>query len=151
MSQCWKALAVRLERRHVVTDSGCWEWTGKHQHGYGQIKMGGKHGTWKSVHVVAYELFVGPRPPGTELDHLCRNRACFNPAHLEPVTHAENMARGAYAKRTHCPKGHEYSDENTYLNGKKRVCRECAREGSRNHKRRKRAEARRRAEGLVPR
>ena len=78
----------------------------------------------------AYEALVGPIPDGMTIDHLCRNRACVNPAHLEPVTHAENLRRAAEATRTdHCPAGHLFDSANTYTdrNGY-RKCRACRRE-----------------------
>ena len=85
------------------------------------------------AHRVAYELLIGPIPAGLELDHLCRNRLCVNPAHLEPVTRQTNQHRGASVsgisvRATHCPEGHPYDADNTYVrpNGH-RVCRECAR------------------------
>lgn len=80
------------------------------------------------AHRVAYELLVGLIPDGLELDHLCRNPACVNPAHLEPVTHAENMRRGERAMKTHCPQGHAYDEANTYrIRSGGRQCRTCVR------------------------
>ena len=106
---------------------GCWDWLGSQdENGYGNIKV---FGTTKSVHRVVYESLVGPIPDGLVLDHLCRRRICCFPDHLEPVTAAENARRGAEAnRRTNCPQGHPYDDENTYTNklGRK-VCRICAR------------------------
>ena len=86
------------------------------------------------AHRFSYELLVGPIAPGLELDHLCRVRACCNPAHLEPVTPLENFRRGyaiaaINARKTHCKHGHEFSPENTYVytgkQGTSRICREC--------------------------
>lgn len=81
------------------------------------------------AHRVAYEEIMGPVPEGLELDHLCRTRSCVNPSHLEPVTHRENMNRGDVATRrkTHCPKGHPYDEENTGIYNGYRNCRACAR------------------------
>ena len=90
-----------------------------------------------TVHRVAYEAAVGPIPEGLQLDHLCRNTLCTNPAHLEPVTCRENLLRGntlqaANAAKTHCPYGHPYAGENLRVRrlksgGLGRSCRECAR------------------------
>ncbi|MDP2917085.1 MAG: HNH endonuclease signature motif containing protein [Dehalococcoidia bacterium] len=94
----------------------------------------GSH-TFVSAHKFAYETLVGPVPEGKELDHLCRNPPCVNPAHLEPVTHQENDIRGiagtVSAQRlrsiTHCPQGHPYDLFNTYIHPKTgaRMCRIC--------------------------
>lgn len=76
----------------------------------------------------AYEHYVDSIPNNLEIDHLCRNPACCNPNHLEAVTHAENIARGAMANRTECPHGHPYDDENTYVNSYgHRQCKTCQR------------------------
>jgi hypothetical protein len=79
--------------------SGCWLWQrSKDRHGYGQVR---KDGRLVYAHRRAFERHVGPIPKGLYIDHLCRNPACVNPAHLEPVTHGENLRRGASAKLTH--------------------------------------------------
>lgn len=85
------------------------------------------------AHVVSYEVTVGPKPAGSDLDHLCRVRCCVNPEHLEPVSRSENCRRGetglAAGKKkkakTHCPKGHSYEDAYIKKNGY-RQCRTCA-------------------------
>ena len=90
-------LDTRLLRRRHVTEAGCWEYLGaRTPRGYGNITVGSiLDGTRRvrKVHAVAYELWVGDVPEGLELDHLCRNSSCFNPAHLEPVTHRVNLRR----------------------------------------------------------
>jgi hypothetical protein len=77
---------------HIEPEGGCWTYRGMlDEWGYGKIKIAGrKHRT----HRVAYEAIVGPIPDGLTIDHLCRNRACCNPDHLEPVTRSENYAAG---------------------------------------------------------
>lgn len=89
-----------LERFWVkvrVTESGCWTWTGSvSEKGYALFAIPGRAS--KRAHRWSYEHFVGPIPDGMQLDHLCRNRACVNPAHLEPVTNRENTIRGLVAR-----------------------------------------------------
>lgn len=103
----------------------CWEWTGaKDKDGYGHWGDGKR--SW-FPHRYIYIRRVGPIPPGYEIDHLCNNRGCVNPNHLEAVTHAENMRR-ARLRTTHCKRGHEFTEENTYLWRTTRICRACRRE-----------------------
>jgi len=99
------------------------------------------------AHRAVYEALVGPIPKGLSLDHLCRNRACVNPEHLEPVSLVENVMRGVSphavnARKTHCAHGHAFTAENTYMVRGERVCRACGRERSRTYIARKRATAR---------
>lgn len=106
--------------------SPCWIWQrSRDVAGYGRL--------WRLGHSLAhrwsYEQHVGPIPEGLELDHLCRVPACVNPGHLEPVSHAENMARSAPAVKTHCVNGHAYDEANTYARPSgQRDCRACIRE-----------------------
>lgn len=109
----------------------CWQWTAYvHPEGYGRFRVGQRV---LQAHRWSYEYLVGPIPEGLEIDHLCRNRACVRPDHLEPVTTEENIRRGELylvsGAKTHCPQRHEYTPENTYVrpNGS-RQCRTCKRE-----------------------
>ena len=119
----------RLAERYVITESGCWQFTGfLNWAGYGIFTLNGvKH----PAHRAAYIILVGPVPKGLDLDHLCRNRACINPAHLEPVTRSENLRRGEAGgwqrNKTHCVNGHAFTQENTYIrpDGTGRECRTC--------------------------
>lgn len=80
-----------------------------------------------AAHIWAREFLVGEREPGLDLDHLCRNRACCNPDHLEPVTRYVNLLRGAqgHARKTECKRGHALTEDNVYRYGSKRVCKTC--------------------------
>lgn len=112
-------------------DGACWEWTaGKTSAGYGIFQARGFSPIPVYAHRRVYELLVGPIPDGLQLDHLCRNRWCVNPAHLEPVTHVENVKRGIGGQnmrdKTHCPAGHAYSASNILRTRKGgRDCRAC--------------------------
>lgn len=119
-----------VRQRLMEVDSGCWEWTGRlDTFGYGQVDWPNSKKA-QSAHRAIYKHLIGEIPEGMELDHLCRNRRCANPAHLEPVTHRENCRRGLKGiLRTHCKLGHELTPENTYVQPKtgQRHCRKCKR------------------------
>ena len=117
------------------TDDECWAWPGTHfaPGGYSKVCVNGKV---RTAYRTAYELRYGPVPKGLELDHTCNNKPCWNPDHMEPVTHQVNSAEAGQHNRqkTHCSRGHPYSLENTLWSRKsgrntlQRQCRACARE-----------------------
>ncbi len=122
----WK----RVKRRG---DVDCWEWDTARPDGYGGLRV---DGSAVLVHRFAYELLVAPIPEGFEIDHLCRNRLCANPAHLQAVDHRTNVLRGiavtaANALKTVCIRGHEFTPENTYEQPSRpgtRRCKRCERD-----------------------
>lgn len=110
---------AKVDRR---ADDECWDWRAfVKSSGYGQFSAGRRR---LAAHRVAYVLTLGEPPAGLDLDHLCRNRACCNPKHLEPVTRRENLRRGVgNGSETHCPQGHSYDDAYWYRGTRK--CRTC--------------------------
>ena len=122
--------------------TGCWIWFGAHQPtGYGQLWNGERP---EQAHRIAYRLYRGKIPVGTEIDHGCKNPWCVNPMHLEAVTHAVNIHRsetvmGQNARKTHCKRGHELDGENLRIDiSGNRQCRICTNWRAREAKRRKR-------------
>jgi hypothetical protein len=108
-------------------ENGCWQWTSKGSGGYGRFWTGEKQ---VLAHVYSYSMFKGTISRPLEPDHLCRNRLCVNPDHLELVTRTENTKRGLLVdlrvKNTHCISGHLMDDKNTRINTDgHRMCRQC--------------------------
>lgn len=130
------------------TGGDCWVWAGfLDSKGYGKLSSRGKT---LFAHRVSYELIVAEIPDGLQIDHLCRNKSCVNPWHLEPVTGSVNTLRAVEARipPTHCRHGHEYTDETLLIRptptGSTRKCRICVRQHDRDkhERRRKRAASR---------
>ena len=129
----------RFEARYIPEpNSGCWLWEGHlNDDGYGTLGV-------ENAHRVSWELFRGGIPDGLDIDHLCRNRGCVNPEHLEPVTTQVNVLRSDnftadYAKRTHCDAGHLLEGGNLIIRSDGgRRCRQCKREAGKMFMRRKR-------------
>jgi hypothetical protein len=135
-------LPERFWTKVTLTEQGCWTWTASlFRKGYACFAVPLGDGAWKRVraHRHAYLILVGPVSDGLHLDHLCRNRACVNPAHLEPVSPQVNVLRGetpaaANAAKTHCVHGHPFDEANTYRNPSgSRSCRACQRQYKRQH------------------
>lgn len=113
---------ARISPRVNFMAEGCFVWEGQTTNwGYGIISVSG---TKQAIHRFVYEQVFGPIPEGLVIDHMCRNKLCVNPSHLQAISHEENVALGGLRK-THCPSGHEYNEENTYMYRNSRRCRKC--------------------------
>lgn len=112
-----------------IMPDDCWNWPwSKSANGYGKLQLADRR--LHLAHRVIYERVRGPIPPDLQLDHICRNRRCCNPDHLEAVSQRTNALRGVSfaavnAAKTHCVNGHEYTLDNTYVHGGYRHCRLC--------------------------
>lgn len=110
----------------VIRADYCWLWQGSlNSAGYGSF--GGM-----GAHCYSYQVLHGPIPSGMEIDHLCQNKRCVNPQHMEVVSHRENCLRaGGWAAKhsnaTHCPAGHPYDEGNTQRRRGRRYCKKCVR------------------------
>lgn len=124
----------RVLNRIVISEHGCWIFQGcRLKSGYGRTSWNGR--LWLT-HRVTYSILVGEIPDHLEIDHICKNKPCCNPEHLEPVTRSENLRRGTQwyhvlereCSKTFCPRGHPYNATNTYFTTEgHRQCRACKR------------------------
>ncbi len=143
-------LPLRFWRKVHVAPNGCWVWTASSVGPPGF--KGASYWSREEQRMVyayrcSYEAFVGTIPSHLEIDHLCRNRLCVRPSHLEAVTHRENVRRGEApliagrfnSDKIYCPQGHPYNLENTHIDTRgARQCRVCNRDRMRRQQRIKR-------------
>lgn len=131
----WRPPIERFNEKVRLGD-GCWEWTAYvGSNGYGRFYFEGRGAL---AHRWSYEFYKGQIPEGLVIDHLCRNRSCVNPEHLA-VAQSVNVLRGlgpqVVEERgglvTHCPQGHQYTEENTYRGGRGRTCVTCKKANAR--------------------
>jgi hypothetical protein len=113
-----------LEKSVPIPIAGCWVWVaGANNNGYGAMTV---HGKPVGAHRASYMAFVGEIPPGLDVHHICNNRMCVNPHHLEAVTHSENIkAQKPRRRKTHCANGHELLGDTVYEWNGIRSCRIC--------------------------
>ena len=123
----FESLPLRFRNRiHIDSDTGCWLWAGSKKRrkrgAHGQVWFLGK---MRTIHRVVFELLIGPVPTGLQLHHKCQVQHCCNPDHLKVLT---ALAHKQQHHKTHCPRGHELTPENTAICGQRRACRICSRE-----------------------
>lgn len=134
-------MAYILSNIEIVSESGCWIWmrhiSGSTGYAQARVRLIGTRWELDNVHRYSYELLHGPIPDGMHVDHICKVRCCVNPSHLRLLTPRQNVLVGVgpsalNSAKTHCPKGHEYNERNTYMSKVgKRHCRPCAAEKER--------------------
>lgn len=123
-------IEVRFFAKVTEGPNGCWQWVGAvDSGGYGRFNAGGRRvGPYDSAHRWSWKFFNGPIPAGLEVDHLCFNRSCVNPDHLDIVDRRTNVHRGRRNQNhgaTHCKHGHPFNEANTYTHNGIRACRTC--------------------------
>lgn len=117
-----------ITKRFKISENGCWDWTGnKNRQGYGRVPFRGRVVV---PHRLLHQTIFGEITPGLVSDHICENKSCVNPKHIEPVTSKENIYRGCAPpsiniRKTHCASGHKFTTENTYISRGMRACRTC--------------------------
>lgn len=121
-----KSPLERIAMKGRSEANGCWVFEGHLREGYGTIHINGRGKAKENVHRVVYEALRGPIPAGCHLDHLCRNKACFNPDHLEPVTPRENIRRSLPFQKPRAQRCSHDRSITTYVRPNGRVkCKAC--------------------------
>ena len=141
-----RPILIRLREKLSLGRGHCWVWNGaRNARGYGVIGIGGHDGSTVLVHRLLFESRFGAVPVGMDLDHVCRNPSCANPAHLEVVDHRTNVLRGslrtvAIHNSGMCHRGHPRSESYLTADGAVIYCKTCRREYRQEWRQRRRAE-----------